>query len=39
MGLKLLKREKTYYLRGTAAGQRICETTGSGDKDLAEAAD
>lgn len=37
MGLKLLKRGKTYYLRGTVAGQRVYETTGTSDKDLAEA--
>ncbi|RUM98978.1 site-specific integrase [Pseudaminobacter arsenicus] len=37
MGLKLLKRGKTYYLRGTVAGHRVYETTGTGDKDLAEA--
>lgn len=37
MGLKLTKRGKTYYLRGTVAGQRVYETTGTSDKDLAEA--
>lgn len=37
MGLKLLKRGKTYYIRGTVAGKRVYETTGTGDKDLAEA--
>lgn len=37
MGLKLLKRGKTYYLRGSVAGHSVYETTGTGDKDLAEA--
>lgn len=34
--LKLVKRGRIYYLRGTIAGRRIKETTGTADKALAE---
>lgn len=37
MGLKLLKRGKTYYLRGTVAGERVYESTRTSDRGLAEA--
>ncbi|WP_353194591.1 tyrosine-type recombinase/integrase [Pusillimonas noertemannii] len=37
MGLKLTKRGKTYYIRGTVAGHSVYETTGTRDKDLADA--
>jgi integrase/recombinase XerD len=37
MSLKLVKRGKTWYLRGTVAGVSIYETTGTGNDELAEA--
>lgn len=37
MALKLFKRGKTFYLRGTVRGVSVYETTGTGDKALAEA--
>ena len=37
MPLTLTKRGQIYYLRGTVKGKRCYETTGTSDKDLAEA--
>jgi integrase len=37
MGLKLLKRGKTWYIRGTVRGNSVFQTTGTRDKSLAEA--
>lgn len=37
MGLKLVKRGKTWYIRGTVRGNSVYQTTGTGDKPLAEA--
>lgn len=37
MPLKLVQRGKTWYLRGTVAGQRVYESTGLGDRRAAEA--
>jgi integrase/recombinase XerD len=36
MGLKLFKRGKTYYVRGTVRGQSVFETTGTGNRAVAE---
>lgn len=37
MGLKLLKRGKTWYIRGTVAGHSVFESTRTSDKGLADA--
>ncbi|WP_454745650.1 hypothetical protein [Ciceribacter selenitireducens] len=37
MPLKLYKRGKVWWISGTVHGQKVRETTGSNDKEVAEA--